>query len=547
VRDFELERKIGLLRVVIRAMAVMNGAGAIAALLEPANDVRVTVPFYLVILAVIYALHRAVRPSTVTFGAWAVSLFLWCLVAFVTLFFGGLQGQTASVFCGCAVLLSALTDGRYGFAMALGSSLWSGGVAFLEARHSLPHQIGPGYTPLNAWQTMSITSALVTVIMWNSQKSMQVMHAQTVKAASERDEALQRSIESQKMELVGKLASGVAHDFNNLLTVISGASEALRDTATTPHGRTLLIDEIDDASARAGLLIRQLLAAGRARTPQVTTLDLAEQVTLFGRLVPRLVGGAITVELDTAPGALIEGSKLAVEQILLNLVVNAREAMPAGGHLTVRVHASDGQVLLTVKDTGEGIPLAIREKIFSPFFTTKPGGTGLGLATVHDCVTQLGGRVEVTCPAAGGTEFVVSLPMATREKSDAPASSDGRGKVLLVVDDDAPVLASLARQPRRADYEVLTATDGASALAILEKRPDVSCVVSDVNMPGMDGRELARTIAGRTPSLPVLLVSGGQRVEAEGERRAFLAKPVTGEALLVAVSELLYGGRTPSS
>jgi CheY-like chemotaxis protein len=137
--------------------------------------------------------------------------------------------------------------------------------------------------------------------------------------------------------------------------------------------------------------------------------------------------------------------------------------------------------------------------------------------------------------------------MATREKSDAPASSDGRGKVLLVVDDDAPVLASLARQPRRADYEVLTATDGASALAILEKRPDVSCVVSDVNMPGMDGRELARTIAGRTPSLPVLLVSGGQRVEAEGERRAFLAKPVTGEALLVAVSELLYGGRTPSS
>ena len=544
--DPDAERRASLLRNVLRAMAVLAAVGAATSFAEPRNDAVVTVTFYGLVYVALFALHRAIARGRVVLGAWAVSLFLWGLVALVTLFFGGLQGQNAAVFCGCTMLLASVAGGRAGLAMATGSIVWCGMIATLESRGALPRQLGPPYSPLNAWGAVMVTLVLVAVIMWHTQESMRQMYRRAVEAAGERDEALRRSIQAQKMELVGKLASGVAHDFNNLLTVITSASESLRGQVGDDRveDRLALLAEIDDASTRATLLVRQLLAVGRAEPTPLTVLDLAAEVRSFARLLPRLVGPAIEVDVTLEEGSTVSASVVAVEQIVLNLVVNAREAMPEGGHLAVEVRRQGEEVLLVVRDDGVGIAPENRARLFTPFFTTKQTGTGLGLVTVHERVTQLGGRVEVDSPEGGGSRFTIHLPRvevpATAVKSVRPESlpATTASRVVLVVDDEPLVRQAFVRMLRRAGYEVLTAENGVEALERFRERSDVCCVVSDVSMPRLDGRGLADELAVRAPELPVILVSGHSTSEPESSLRAFLPKPVSTEALTEAIARM---------
>lgn len=547
--DDDRERRVRLLRTVLRVMVILATFGCVASFAEPLNDPRVTAAFYGAVFVAIGVLHRALKRGAIDVAAWGVGLFLWALVAFVTLSFGGMQGQNAASFCAVAMLVGSLVGGRAAVGMALASVAWCGGIVLLERSGHLPKQLGPAYSPFNAWQAFTVTIVMVTTLLWHATESLRRMHLRAMRAAEERDEALRRSIQAQKMEVVGKLASGVAHDFNNLLTVVASATESLRREMESRPDAAAPLADIEEATARAALLTRQLLAFGRAKPSPTEVIDLASMVRAFGRLLPRLAGPSVRLDLAADAEAFVEASAAGLEQVLLNLVVNAREAMPHGGTLRVVVRTDGAEVVLLVEDDGVGMSDETRARLFTPFFTTKTGGTGLGLATVHEQVTRVGGRVEVESREPRGTRFAVRLPRAETPApapiTPLPERVTAPSTTLLVVDDEPLVRRALARTLRRGGYEVAEAADGAEALDVLAARPEVKCVVSDVMMPRLDGRALAEKLATSAPDLPVVLVSGNAGPTEAGPRRAFLTKPVPEGALVAAVARLLGEGPAP--
>ena len=412
IDDAEAARKSQLLRSVLRTMVALDLFGFTASLFDTRNDLRMSFLFYVPILLGIFGLGQAVRRGHVVFAAWSVSIFFWILIAIVTLVFGGMQGLNAANFGVCAVLVGSVVSGRAGVIVAVVSSAWCALVALLEINHALPTQLG-SYSPINSWAALTVALVLMTVLMRNAIDSLRVARDEAVATAAERDAALRRSLQAQKMELAGNLASGVAHDFNNLLTVISSVSAGLRtDMGSDRIDERAMLDDLDDATARAALMTRQLLSLARSGPSELVDIDLNEQVCAFGPLLQRLVGSTITVEVRTAPGAVVRATQVGIEQILLNLAVNARDAMPNGGPLAIEVRVEDDDVRLLVTDGGIGMDAATRDRIFTPFFTTKPSGTGLGLATVRDRVAQFGGTITVDSEPGRGTAFAVRLARA---------------------------------------------------------------------------------------------------------------------------------------
>jgi two-component system cell cycle sensor histidine kinase/response regulator CckA len=337
--------------------------------------------------------------------------------------------------------------------------------------------------------------------------------------------------QAQKMEAVGQLAGGVAHDFNNLLTVINGFAEMLEGDPAVPGPAREMVRQVHRAGDRAAALTRLLLTFSRKQVLEPRVLDLNELVRETARMLRRLLPADIDLAADLAAGlGRIKADPGQVEQVLMNLVVNARDAMPAGGKLTVgtrdvelgeeyaRGHLGvrpGAYVRLSVTDTGVGMDAATRARIFEPFFTTKPvgQGTGLGLSTVFGIVLQSGGHVEVYSEPGRGTTFKVYLPRLAGEVAAEVAATVlavPRGSEAVLVAEDDEGIRGLARAALEAcGYAVLEAADGAAALALGESHVGrIDMLVCDVVMPKGGGRELAERLREVRPGLRVLYVSG---------------------------------------
>ena len=373
---------------------------------------------------------------------------------------------------------------------------------------------------------------------------------------------------TQKMDTVGMLAGGVAHDFNNVLTGIQSAAALARLDLAVDHSAQTDLAEIERQCQRAGALVRQLLAFAKRQPLAQRSLSLNQVVLDVESLLRRVIGEPVKLETQLAEEPwTVSGDPAQLEQVLMNLCVNARDAMPEGGTLTVRTRnveveaefaarhstvAGKRMVELSVRDTGVGIPAGTLERIFEPFFTTKaPGrGTGLGLAVVHGIVRQHQGVVEVSSTPSKGSTFQIflpaieGLPLETERKSRAPTPR--AGGTVLVVEDDAAVRQGLARLLERSGFRALTADDAESALALLGGVA-VDLVILDAVLPGLSGIAAYRTIHQRHPSARVLVVSGYGEGQMDPELRrdpgtSFLQKPFTHLELLEAVQRVL-GGR----
>jgi len=361
-----------------------------------------------------------------------------------------------------------------------------------------------------------------TVLLSAASSDGELFLQATVRDVSEQNRLEDQLRHAQRMESVGRLAGGIAHDFNNLLTIINGSTQLALERVSAGDTLRPELEEALRAGEKAAGLTRQLLAFSRKQVLQPRVLGLAGVVAAIEPMLRRLIGEDVEVVV-TPPcgGDTVEADPGQIEQVLVNLVVNARDAMPHGGRLTlgVREVALDAPprvgrwVVLSVGDTGAGMDEPTRERIFEPFFTTKPvgEGTGLGLSTVLGIVEQSGGFVEVESDVGRGSTFHVHLPWSPEPAAAPPAPlgvAAARGSETVLVVDDADGLRRLAKRMLvAAGYTVLTAGDGLEALTVLESS-EVDLVVTDVVMPVMGGVKLAEEIARTRPGTRVIFMSG---------------------------------------
>jgi two-component system cell cycle sensor histidine kinase/response regulator CckA len=390
-----------------------------------------------------------------------------------------------------------------------------------------------------------------------------------IRAEEERTRLQEQLQQAQKMEAVGRLAGGIAHDFNNILTVITGYCEMALEESRGNRDLEANVEEIKRAAMRASALISQLLAFSRRQILQPVTFDLGDLVKGMDGMLRRLLGEDIRLRTSrSGPGLFVHADPGRIEQVIMNLAVNARDAMPGGGLLTL--HTSTGQpapgdaaehspadrgelVLLTVSDTGQGMDAATLDRLFEPFFTTKDvgRGTGLGLATVYGIVRQSSGQITCRSELGKGTTFSVFLPRvsgetAIRRDDEAGQAKPVRGteRILLVEDDDS-VRRYVCSILESAGYTVFSAEAGVAALDKLRSLPEPpDLLLTDVIMPGMDGRVLAQDVTLRFPAVRVLLMSGYAEVVAgvpgPGDPGFHLIqKPFSSIELLSKVREIL--------
>ena len=391
-------------------------------------------------------------------------------------------------------------------------------------------------------------------------------------ALKKKDEQLRQS---QKLEVVGKLASGVAHDFNNLLTVILGSAQFLMEARDEDDAVYCDAAAIAGAAERASALTAQLLAFSRRQVLQPKRLDLSAVVADTEKMLRRLLGEDLELSTRLAPGlGLVLADPGQLGQVLLNLSVNARDAMPAGGKLTLETSSvpqaegardplpAGSYVLLTVTDTGCGMQPEVLARIFEPFFTTKEAGkgTGLGLATVQGIVEQCGGQLRLSSQPGQGTQFRIYLPRvgesaATSEAAARPPVALGGSETILLVEDDSSLRKLTRRVLESKGYTLLEAASGEQALSLLRGHESpVHLLLTDVVMPGLSGRQVAEQVLQARPSVSILYMSGYTedavlRHGIASNEAPLLQKPFTPDALVRAVRERLdlAGGKTPPS
>jgi PAS domain S-box-containing protein len=387
---------------------------------------------------------------------------------------------------------------------------------------------------------------------------------------TERERLTDQLRQSQKMQAVGELAGGVAHDFNNLLMVVKGHSQLLLDRIPESSPLRLSVEQVEKAADRAAALTRQLLAFSRKQVLQARVMDLNDTVAGMIRMFSRVIGE--NIQMAFVPGGKLGRVKAdpgQIEQVLLNLVVNARDAMPSGGRLTIEtsnVELDRGYsathpsfepgfyVMLTVSDTGCGMDAQTQARMFEPFFTTKgPGkGTGLGLATVYGVVKQSGGYIYVYSETGRGTTFKIYLPQVTAEldivSPDTEKRRSSRGtETILFVEDEQSVRELVRDYLVGAGYCVLEASDGVQGLKVAAAHPGpIHMLITDVVMPHLSGPELANKLSAQRPALKTLFISGytDDTVFRHGVLEggvAFLQKPFNLKALALKIREVLSG------
>jgi signal transduction histidine kinase/CheY-like chemotaxis protein len=389
------------------------------------------------------------------------------------------------------------------------------------------------------------------------------------RAAAARSSLEMQLQQAQKMEAVGRLAGGVAHDFNNLLTVISGRAHMLINRLKPGEPMHRDVDLIQKTSQRAVALTSQLLAFSRKQVVQPRVLELGPLVADLAPMLQRMIGENMELSVEPAEGTgRVKADPSQMQQVLMNLAVNARDAMPEGGRIRVSIRdvvVDDAAALhqpnlppgpyvaLAVSDTGTGMSAETAAHIIEPFFTTKEQGkgTGLGLSTVYGIVEQSHGHIQVQSEIGRGTTFTIHLPHVEEPLPAGPPADAGRrlrttSRTVLVVDDEPEVLDLATEILKRVGYTVLGAPDGAAALEVARLHEgEIHLLVTDMVMPGMSGRDLAEGLRALRTGLPVLYISGyvqdaaARRSALASEHSAFVAKPFTPEAFTDRVRELL--------
>ena len=364
---------------------------------------------------------------------------------------------------------------------------------------------------------------------------------------------------SQRLEAVGRLAGGVAHDFNNLLMVISGYSRMLLDNASPSDPSHSDLEQVVKAADRATELTRQLLAFSRRQTIQPVPVNLNLLIQEMERMLRRVLGADIQLVSELSPDIdHVRADPGQIEQVLLNLALNARDAMPDGGQLTVQtskltlepgvasshpVASGSDYIVLTVADTGPGMEPQVLSRIYEPFFTTKEGGTGLGLATSYGIIKQSGGEICAESKPGAGTTFRIYLPAIDQVSGPAPAprkkTSTRGSETILLVEDEEGVRRVVETMLRRQGYKVLTPSSSTDALSMAKAhRETIHLLITDLVMPGLSGRKIAEHLVAERPEMRVLYVSGNGEPPSPAES-AFLQKPFSVEELALKVRAVL--------
>jgi two-component system cell cycle sensor histidine kinase/response regulator CckA len=384
---------------------------------------------------------------------------------------------------------------------------------------------------------------------------------------TEEREARRMLERAQRLEALGRLTGGIAHDFNNMLGVITGHSQLVQRLLPSGHPASIGLDQVVKASERAAALTRQLLAFSREPSREQGPLDLEQVVAEVGEMLRRVIAEDVELEIRSGAGpATVAVPRMQLEQLLLNLALNARDAMPSGGRMRIetaerdvepaegaRLAAPSGRyVVLVVSDTGIGMDAETRRRIFEPFFTTKPEGkgSGLGLATVREIVARWGGAIDVESEPGSGSTFRVYLPRVEppRAETEAPPLSgvpEGTETVLLV--EDADSVRDVTRELLQGlGYNVLSAASGDQALALARTHPGaIHVVLTDVVMPRLGGGTLATELLALRPQIRILYMSGYSSgpVPGAGEDGELLEKPFTRDRLARAIRDAIDGVR----
>lgn len=380
------------------------------------------------------------------------------------------------------------------------------------------------------------------------------------KAEEELEVTREALAQSQKLQALGELTGGIAHDFNNLLTVIAGASDFLLKHPNLPHEKQKrYLEAIAETVDRATSLTNRLLAFGRRQSLKPVVLDLSARLDAFAEMVGRMLGSPIRISLDLqSENARVEVDVAQLESALLNAVVNARDAMPEGGQLTIGTcdceHDGRPAVCINLTDSGKGIPRDVLARVFEPFFTTKEvgKGTGLGLSQIHGFAAQAGGRAEIDSREGEGTTVRIILPRTdkpmTEQEAEAQGPSIPHGLKVVLVEDNRQVRDFASQLLKDLHCNVVAVESGSEALRLCEREaPDL--VFSDVVMPGLGGLELARRLAETSPGLPVLLATGysDELLGAEAQRFKVVTKPYDIGTLGKAIGGLLSSSQEEAS
>ncbi len=386
-------------------------------------------------------------------------------------------------------------------------------------------------------------------------------HLAMVRDITEQQDMEEQLRDSQKMEAVGRLAGGVAHDFNNILGIISGHAELLESSASSQVERSRA-EKIISATEKAASLTRQLLAFGRKQVMTLKLLDLSSVLEGISSMVDCLVGAEIQINIQAAKNVgLVRADQSQMEQVIMNLTANAREAMPEGGTLTITIdrYLSSDQpdlppgeyIRLSISDTGAGISQEIQSRIFEPFFTTKKNGSGLGLSTVYGIVKQSGGYITVHSEAQCGSTFSVYLPVINgSHPNPTPSESRSRSHVpghetILLVDNEEDLRNATCEYLESCGYRVLTAGDGKEAIEICNRYAgSISLLISDIVMPKLNGRGLVDHVRKTRPGTSILIISGygADAVWRHGialDPSCFLQKPFTFQVLSAQIRSVL--------